>query len=180
MTKKIWLIIFVIFNILALTYLLWPLPQIPDLPRSLKSTEEGDTVQMKNVNGYFTDQNRAQVMSFYYQIYHHPLIIKLNHPPEKSKQIFRDTIQSYYLEELVIPFKQSLFINGFEWENDVFTKPEKRITNKILVGEKVFKAKITTRTYTASTPATFISFLITEFSIFLIIFSFKKSFSKHP
>lgn len=180
MIKKALFLTLIIFNLLVVTYLAWPLPKIPDLEQSLKSTEEGDTIQMENVNGYFTDLPRSQVMAFYYQNYNFPLTIRLNHPPEKARQIFRDTIQTYYLEELVIPFKQSLFINGYEWQNDVFTKPEKRITYQILVNDKVYQSKVTTRTFTASIPQRLISFFVTEFAALFILFALKRSFFRHP
>lgn len=180
MIKKIGIFLFFIFNLAAILYLVWPLPTIPDLTSSLKSTEEGDTIQMENVSGYFTDLKRAQVMAFYYQNYNFPLRIRLNHPPEKAHQIFRDTIQTYYLEELVIPFKQSLFINGYEWQNDVFTKPEKRDAYKVRVGERVYRSKVNTRTFTASIPQSLAAFFMTEFAALFILFALKRSFFKHP
>lgn len=180
MMKIFSFIILIIINLFAITYLVWPLPSLPDLELSLKSTDEGDTIQMENVSGYFTDLPRSAVMAFYYQNYNFPLRIRLNHPPEKARQIFRDTIQTYYLEELVIPFKQSLFINGYEWQNDVFTKPEKRDANRILVGERVYRSKVNTRTFTASIPQSLISFFVTEFATLFILFALKRSFFRHP
>ncbi|MCL4383923.1 hypothetical protein M1116_00545 [Patescibacteria group bacterium] len=170
MFKKIGLLIFLGFNLVAFWYLITPTPEVPDLPHSVKSTEEGDTVQIPNVAGYFTDQNRQQVMSFYSQVYRSPLLIHLNHPPERAKIIFKDTMQSYYLEEFVIPFKESLFVNGYEWENDVFTKPDKRAANKLLVGNQVFKAKITTRVFPTSVPKRLFSFFGTEVAIIYALY----------
>ena len=148
--KKIWLGLGFLFTF----YLFLPGPKLPppDLPDSLKSTLPGDTIQLPRISGYFTDKNRSDVIDFYKNYFskssflNFPLLtIRLNHPPEHAKQVIRDTTRSYYLEELVHPFRESLFINGFEWEKDVFTSPEKRAKNKILTGDRVRRAKIILR-----------------------------------
>ena len=48
--------IFIIFNSLALYYLLTPTPIILDLPNSLKSIEPGDTIQIPNVKAFYNNQ----------------------------------------------------------------------------------------------------------------------------
>ena len=176
MNKKtvFFLTILLFINLVALFYLISPVPTITDLPHSVKSTEEGDTTQMTNVSGYFTDQSRSQVIAFYDQIFQSPLKIHLNYPPEKSKTIFKDTMQSYYLEEFVIPFKESLFVNGYEWQNDVFTVPSKRAANKLLVGNQVYKAKITIRTFPTTLLQRFISFFGAELALLYALYVAKK------
>ena len=130
MVKKIFISILVIFNLFAVIYLISSTPTLPDLPNSVKSDLPGDTVQISNVSAYFTNMTRTEVINFYKAYYSGLFRINLNHPPERSKQIFVNTMQSYYLEEFVLPFKESLYVNGFEWENDVFTKVENRSKNK--------------------------------------------------
>jgi hypothetical protein len=147
MFKKIILFLLVLTNFAAATYLLSPLPSLPDLPQSLKSDEPGDTTQIPHLSAYYTNLSRQEVMKFYRQHYLAPLVINLNHPPEKAKSVIRDTIRSYYFEELIIPFKESLYVNGFDWEKDVFTKPEKRIKNKIIYQDREFQSKITIRRF---------------------------------
>jgi hypothetical protein len=162
-----------IFNLFALVYLVSPLPEIPPLADSVVSDEPGDTVQLANVKGYFTNLTRTQVMNFYKANYNGAFRIQLNHPPEKAREVFRDTMQSYYLEEYVLPFKQSLYINGFEWENDVFTKPENRAANKILYQGKEYKAKITIRTFSVPILYRLISFLLTEALIIFLLSTYR-------
>ena len=179
MTKKSFL---VLLNLLIITYLAYPLPQISHLPNSVKSTEPGDTVQLANVSAYFTDLEREDVINFYATSYQnkHPLAFRLNHPPEKAKQIIRDTAQSYYLEEIIIPFKQSLFINGFDWQKDVFTKDDKKEANKMLVNGQEYRVKVTLRTFTSSNL--FISYLlILSIQLFILksIPVYKKLFTHH-
>ena len=109
MTKKIFYFLFVIFNIFALIYLVYPLPSLPDLPNSVKSNLPGDTVQISHVTAYYTNMSRTEVMNFYKAYYTGLFRINLNHPPEKAKQVIVDTIPSYYLEEIVLPLKESLY-----------------------------------------------------------------------
>lgn len=165
MIRKVVLTILVVFNLLALVYLITPAPILPDLPYSIKSDEPGDTIQLKNVTAYYTNLTRTEVINFYKANYTGPIVLRLNHPPEKSKQIIRDTIQSYYLEEFILPYRESLFINGFEWEKDVFTKPEKRIKNKLFFKGKEYSAKITLKTFPTPIHHRLIAFYLTEIVI---------------
>jgi hypothetical protein len=178
MKKIIFLVVFTLFNSVALWYLISPTPQIPDLPNSIVSQEPGDTVQLTNVKAFYTDMPRSEVMEFYRQNYTSPLRVNINHPPERAKDIFRNTMQSYYLEELFIPFKQSLYINGFEWENDVFTKPEKRIKNRLEYQGREFKSKVTLRYYPVSVSHRLI--ILAAFNALFIglYFLYKPFFSK--
>lgn len=173
MIKKIIILFLIIFNTLAVLYLISPTPNLNDLPDSIKSQEPGDTIQISNVSAYFTNLSRTEVINYYKANYNGFFRIKLNHPPEKSKEVIKDTIQSYYLEEFVLPFKESLYINGFEWENDVFTKPDKRLKNKIVHEGKEYKAKITIRTFPTTVPKRLASFLLMEAVIILSIYTYK-------
>jgi hypothetical protein len=71
-------------------------------------------------------------------------------------------MQSYYLEEFSLPLKESLYINGYEWENDVFTKPEKRVTNKMIYKGVEYKSKITLKTIPTSIPIRLLNFFIIQ------------------
>ncbi|MFA5828091.1 MAG: hypothetical protein WC841_01830 [Candidatus Shapirobacteria bacterium] len=167
------------FNLLAVFYLIAPLPAIPDLSNSAKSDEPGDTTQLQNVAGYYTNLSRTEVINFYKANYNGFFRIQINHPPEKAKQIIRDTIQSYYLEEFILPFRESLFVNGFEWKNDVFTKPEKRIANRLLFKGIEYQAKITTKTFPVPILNRLVSFFFIETVVIILLkiysgFIFKK------
>ncbi|RLC33352.1 hypothetical protein DRH14_05015 [Candidatus Shapirobacteria bacterium] len=182
-SKKIYFLISLfIFNLVAITYLLWPIPPIPNLPNSIKSTEPGDTIQIPRVKAFYSNQDRQTIIDFYVQNYRkkHPLAIKINHPPEKAKQIIKDTIQTYYLEEIIFPFKQSLFINGFDWQKDVFTKPEKREANKLIVNNQVFSNKLTLRYFPSSPISRLIILFLLETFIYISLINYKSIFSfKH-
>lgn len=169
MAKKILLALLLIFNLFALLYLISPAPSIPPLPYSALSNEPGDTIQISNVTAYYTNLTRTEVINFYKANYNGAFRIILNHPPEKARDIIRDTIQSYYLQEFVLPFKDSLYVNGYEWENDVFTKPEKRIKNKLIFNGKEYKAKITLRHFPTSIPQRLLSFYFIQGVIILSV-----------
>ena len=135
-------------------YLVLPLPSLPQdlpsLPKSIKSNEPGDTTQIANVVAYYTDLSRKEVVDFYYNEFSRssfkdiPLITyKLNHPPERIREVLRDTQQSTYVEEIVHPLRESLFISGFEWNNDPFTSPNGRIKNILIVDGKIYQFKVT-------------------------------------
>lgn len=155
-----------------------PTPTLPDLPNSVKSNLPGDTTQITNVSAYYTNMTRTEVMNFYKAYYSGPFRINLNHPPEKAKEIIVDTIQSYYLEEFVLPFKESLYVNGFEWENDVFTKVENRNKNKLIYQDKEYKAKITIRRFPTNNSSRLISFFATEAGVIVTFFVFKSFLKK--
>lgn len=119
MIKKL----FLIFSIILLVYMLWPGPtKISDfkpLPDSAKSTLSGDTVQIPNVSAYFSNHFRDFVVPFYFKNYQQnsrlpfpPL--RLNHPPEYSWEVIKKHTETTYLEELVYPLRDSLFVNGYE------------------------------------------------------------------
>ncbi|HEX8923871.1 MAG TPA: hypothetical protein VF828_04005 [Patescibacteria group bacterium] len=169
--NKYLLIFLAVFNVLAVIYLAALSPVVGDLPGSVISTLPGDTTQIANVRGYFTNQTRNQVMAFYNSAYKGLFRIRLNHPPEKSKEIYVDTMQSYYLEEFVLPFKETFYVNGFEWANDVFTKPEKRIMNKLIYNDVVYNAKITTRVFPVSLPKRFAAFFLTEAAVVIVVYN---------
>lgn len=173
MLKKTFPFILVFINALSLAYLLIPTPTLRDLPGSAKSNEPGDTVQLKNVSAYYTNLSRTEVINFYKSVYTSPILIRLNHPPELAKTIFRDTMQSYYLEEFSLPFKESLFINGYEWENDVFTKPEKRIVNKLIYQGIEYRSKITLKTIPTPIPVRIFVFLFVESSLLAVFYIYR-------
>lgn len=179
MIKKAIITIIVVINILFIAYLITPTPILKPLPDSVRSTLPGDTTQLQNVTGYYTNLSRTEVIKFYRSFYSSPLLIRINHPPEKAKEIFRDTMQSYYLEEFIIPFKESLFINGYDWEKDVFTKPEKRIANKLIYNNIVYQSKINTKVYRTNILTRIIIFLTCEINIYLIYLCYKNLFKKN-
>ena len=144
-------ILIFLFLVVGTSYLLLPAKvNFPDLPGAVKSIEPGDTIQIANVSAYYTDMARKDVVDFYFdyfsksKFFNIPLITyKINHPPERIREILRDTQQSTYVEEIVHPFRESVFVNGFEWNNDPFTPPGSREQNILVVNGVTYQFKIT-------------------------------------
>lgn len=156
MMKKILWVIFV----LGLIYLILPGPtKIEDfapIPDSTKSNLDGDTWQNPNIVAYFSDFRREEITSFYKnqfsgKYFFGGLIppIRLNHPPEAAYTYIRDQQESTFLEEYTYPFRESLYVNGYEpeVENQMFKKPSNFVGNHIWYEEVPFNSKATLRFY---------------------------------
>lgn len=134
--------------------MLWPgfntINNFPPLPESVKSTEEGDTIQVPNVAAYFSNSFRKMVIAYYQEQYllnGLPLLPwRLNYPPEYAYTAIKDQTRSTYLEELIFPLRDSLFINGYEpfYEDG---KPRFRGATNIVIGDKFFNTKTNLRFY---------------------------------
>ncbi|KKU97817.1 hypothetical protein A2701_02075 [Candidatus Amesbacteria bacterium RIFCSPHIGHO2_01_FULL_47_34] len=121
-------------------YLLLPDPGFPPPPPgSLVSTEPADTESIYR-RAYFTDLSRQEIMEYYsstFALRFLPWVqLRLNNPPEESQTVIRDQALTSWLEELVHPWRESVYINGF-----YPTLP----TQAINVAGKHYEAKITVR-----------------------------------
>ena len=135
--------------------MIWPGPgKISDfnsLPNSEKSQLEGDTIQIPNVAGYFSNNYRNFAVRFYQQNFYHLAILplppyRLNYPPEYSFVAIKKHTDSTYLEELVYPLKASLFVNGFEPFNSD-SSPKFWGSTRFVVPDKTYFTKVTLRYY---------------------------------
>jgi len=119
--KKILKIIFLLFCAVILFYIVLPNPDFPKPPPgSLQSQEPADT-ETPLRRAYFTNYTRAEVLDYYQkQFSTSPLkgiplpTYRLNYPPEEARTIIRDQTRSTFLQEIVHPFRESIYINGFE------------------------------------------------------------------
>lgn len=149
--KNFFKIFSIIIFFIGTFYLVLPAPKdFPDLPNSVKSIEPGDTTQIANIKAYYTNTPRKDVVNFYTRYFSKSpfrgitlINYRLNQPPERIREVLRSTQQSTYVEEVIHPFRESVFINGFEWNNDPFTKPERRIKNILEIDGKVYQFKVT-------------------------------------
>jgi hypothetical protein len=119
--KKFLLIILVFLSSIFLFYLALPNPQFPEPPTdALQSKEPADT-ETPLRRAYFTNLTREEVLSHYQKQLEHASILnfplltyRLNYPPEESQTIIRDQTRSTFLEEIAHPFRESVYVNGFE------------------------------------------------------------------
>ncbi len=116
-------LVYLLFCGLLLIYMLSPMPkninQVAALPNAEKSNLDGDTWQIPNVKAYFSNNYRDFATNFYRQDFqtlnHLPFPpLRLNHPPEYAFTAIKKYTDSTYLEEMVYPLRDSLFVNGFE------------------------------------------------------------------
>ena len=113
--NKLLKILFLIFSVLFLIYLLLPTPGFPaPPPDALQSKEPADT-ETPLRRAYFTNYTREEVMNWY--LGQMKWGFRLNYPPEESQTIIRNQTKSTFLEEIVHPMRESIFVNGFEPKN---------------------------------------------------------------
>ncbi len=138
MAKKI--IASVIF-LITTTLLFYILPKSPDFPKppadSVQSKEPADS-ESPFRRAYFTNLNREEVVNHYLKEFNYGFNVytpRLNYPPEESATIIRDQTRSTYLEEIVHPFRESIYINGFEpkSEKDTIIIDKVKWNQKIIV-----------------------------------------------
>jgi hypothetical protein len=80
---------------------------------SVQSLEPADS-ETQARRAYFTNYTRDEVVNHYKNQFNGLPTLRLNYPPEDSSTIIRDQTRTTYLEELVHPWRESVYINGFE------------------------------------------------------------------
>lgn len=158
--KKYFLYFFLlIISLAASWYVLKTSPPFPGPPPdSVQSMEPADT-ETPLRRAYFTNYTREQVVDHYLKQYDYLPTLRLNYPPEDAQTLIRDQTRSVYLEELVHPFRESIYINGFE---------ARQAKDDIWYKGVHFNAKITIK-YAPSSRATRAAIgLGTAFTLFLI------------
>jgi len=133
--KKAPLVLAAAFFVSGAAYVSLPLGGFPKpLPEAVRSTEPAD-VETPLRRGYFTDATREQVIAHYKSQFGSLPTFRLNYPPEEAQALIRDQTRSTYLEELVQPGRESVFINGFEphRDNEAIVVDGKRYEQKIIV-----------------------------------------------
>lgn len=140
-------IIITIIAILLGVYLIWPSPKFPPAPPgSLQSLEPADTESIYRL-GYYTNLTRPEIMAWYDQNYPGPIHYRLDLPPEDSSTVIRDQTRTSYLEQIIHPWRDSLYINVF-----VPTLPTEQINrNGIHYLNKVIVRQIPSRPITRLT-----------------------------
>ncbi len=145
--KKIGIITFIIFGIALLVYLAWPAPNFPTTLWDFQASNEPADKETPLRRGYFTNLTREQLMSHYSKQFGWGL--RLNYPPEEAQTLIRDQTKATFLEEIVHPMRESLFvagnevqpggglynINGMNFKQKVFIKyADSNVYVRILVG----------------------------------------------
>lgn len=160
MINKTLTFIFLAFSIFFLVYLVIPNPSFPaPLPDALQSSEPADTETLDR-RAYFTNATRAEVMDHYAKEFKWGFW--LNYPPEEAGTIIRDQTRSTFLQEIVHPFRESIYINGYEpASNDD--------KNQINIEGKHYRQKIIIRYVTSSTISRSLVLFLTLASVLLLM-----------
>lgn len=114
-----YLVFFVLF--LLFVYEVVPGPEFPPPPPDAIQSHEPADSETPLRRAYFTNLSRNEVMSWYRNKFDSVgfgglrfYSINLNYGPEEAQGIIRDQTRSTFLEEIVHPFRESIYINGFE------------------------------------------------------------------
>lgn len=165
MINKILLTAYVLISFVVLGYVLLPNYEFPAmLPDSIQSFEPAD-VETPLRRGYYTDMTRQEVLNWYENQFKTAPILNLpmptyllNYPPEESQTIIRDQARSTFLQEIVHPFRETVFINGYE---PAPTDDE----HKIVIDGKRYRQKIIVRYVPTNTILRFIISLATLIAV---------------
>lgn len=131
-------------------YLLWPSPPFPPSPPgSVQSAEPADTESFYR-RSYYTNLTRPEIMHYYDRNFSAPISFRLDLPREEAFSLIRDQTRSSYLEEIIHPGRESLYINVF-----VPSKP----TEEINIDKVHYLNKVTVR-YVPSNPVTRLTVLL--------------------
>lgn len=148
--KKIIIPLALTVYVLGIFYLLQPAPSLPVLSDAVRSDEPGDTVQHPDQAAYYTDRdNRGQILGELQSKFNLSalgwLSYRLNYRPEEVGELVRDQLRSYYLEEVVHPLRESLFINVFDPARSPMIDDEKREQAKMYLHGRFYPLKVTMR-----------------------------------
>ncbi|KKT42820.1 MAG: hypothetical protein UW64_C0003G0066 [Microgenomates group bacterium GW2011_GWC1_44_37] len=182
-TPYLILLIFTIF-IIGIIYLVLPSPAFPDLSNSAQSDEPGDTWQNPDQKGFFTNMERNRVLTDIQSKF----VIKfggvtlpsfrLNYRPEEAYEMVRDQLQSYYLEEIIYPFRESIFVNGWEPTKSPKTSGLPAMSRPdISLHGVTYNAKITLRPVGSAVWARLLIWTLIFPSSYFVYLSLKKSMS---
>ncbi len=181
-TKGVWSFVILFLYLLGLGYLLLPSPMsiddFPALPDATTSQLEGDTIQNPNIAAYFSNFRREYITKYYWDYLKDwsylgiklPLF-KINHPPERAYTFIRDQQESTALEEYYIPFKGSFFVNIYDpiIYNQIRRRPITDQNSYFVYEGGIYDTKTTLRYYPTSVFGRVLTYVLTIFSVYLLI-----------
>lgn len=146
--KKVIIIFSITFYFSGFYYLTRPTPVLPDLDQAVRSDEPGDTSQHPDQAAYYTNRdNRQKILGELQKKFGlgnlDQLSYRLNYRPEEVGQLVRDQLRSYYLEEVVHPLRESLFINVWEPTKSPFVIPKDQASQRMYFLKTYYPVKVT-------------------------------------
>ncbi|HJY98775.1 MAG TPA: hypothetical protein VJ227_03605 [Patescibacteria group bacterium] len=176
MSGKVIKIIFFAFSLVLFAYLSLPNFDFPLPPSDSLTSDEPADSETPLRRAYFTDFTREEVLRWYEaqmknsEFLGIPLpTFRLNYPPEEAQTIIRDQTRSTFLQEIVHPMRESVYINGFEPADP---------KDAVIIKGRHFRQKIIVRFVPSSFPVRLISFFGVILSSVILFKSYAKTF-KH-
>lgn len=168
MVKKFLIAIFVLFSVVMLFYIFLPNYNFPTSPPdSIQSKEPADT-ETPLRRAYFTNYTRQQVLDWYENQMKHSVFLNLpmptyllNYPPEDAQTLIRVQTRSTFLEEIVHPVRESVYVNGYE------PAPDDQ-ENAINIDGKHWRQKIIIKSVPSSLLVRLVVFAGMEISIIVL------------
>ncbi|RJR28736.1 hypothetical protein C4564_04140 [Candidatus Microgenomates bacterium] len=111
--KNVFYILFFLVASAAVWYVYPESPNFPNPPQGAVQSFEPADIESPLRRAYFTLLTREEVISHYQKELDYFPVIRLNYPPEDAQIYIRDQARSWYLEELVHPMRESVFVSGF-------------------------------------------------------------------
>lgn len=113
--NRVVVILFISISIALFLYVYPVSPEFPKPPEGAVQSYEPADVESPLRRGYYTNLNRQEVISHYEKEFNQGFAYapRLNYPPEEAPALIRDQTKSSYLEEIVHPLRESIYINGF-------------------------------------------------------------------
>ncbi len=158
-----------------ISYLTLPNSDFPKPPEgAVQSLEPADS-ETSLRRAYFTDLSRSEVINHYKSEFVIEILgvklanYKLNYPPEEAYGLIRDQTRSTYLEEVIYPLRESIFINGFEPSS---------AKDKIIIGSVEYSQKITVRYYPSDRVARVIIGIVVSITLYVVLSVFVKELTE--
>lgn len=137
-------VILIFVFIILFVYVAPKSPEFPNPPTDFVQSMEPADIETPLRRGYYTNLDRNSVISHYekefndIQFPHKVFTVytpRLNYPPEDAPELIRDQTKSTFLEEIVHPFRESIYINGFEPKTEEYAQFYKgiRYNQKIII-----------------------------------------------
>lgn len=106
-------------------YVLLPNPEFPQPPAGSVQSDQPADVETPLRRAYYTNLSRSEVISHYEREFNKGFNVyapRLNYPPEDAQLLIRDQTKSTFLEEIVHPLRESLYVNGFEPKSEEYAQ----------------------------------------------------------
>jgi len=181
--KKIIPFLALIFYLAGLFYLTRPAPALPSLADSARSDEPGDTVQHPDQSAYYTNRNsRPGILGELQQKFGLPIFAqlsyRLNYRPEEAFAMVRDQLRAYYIEEVVHPLRESLFINVWEPTKSPLIESVDQGAQRMYLHNVYYPVKVTLRPVYSEVWTRLLVWTLIFPSIYAVFLSLKQSLAK--